>query len=49
MKKQNSFVSKWSVKGIIIVTVLSAMFCTISAKATNKPKVALNAITLDMK
>ncbi|MCX6239852.1 MAG: hypothetical protein NTY07_20280 [Bacteroidia bacterium] len=49
MKKQNSFVSNWSVKGIIIVTVLSAMFCTTSAKATNKPTVALNAITLDMK
>lgn len=48
MKRQINTVSNWSVKGIITVTILSAMLCTFGAKASNKPTVALNSVTAKM-
>ncbi len=48
MKKQVNFVSNWSVKGTITITILSAMLCTLGAKANNKPSVALNTATVEM-
>jgi len=45
MKKQINFVSNLSVKGIISVTILSAMLCTFGANANNKPAVG-NAVTM---
>lgn len=42
MKKQIKSVSNWSVKGIITVTILSAMLCTFGAKAINKPSLSEN-------
>jgi hypothetical protein len=47
MKKQVSLVSNWSIKGVITITILSAMLCTFGAKANNKPSVALNATTIE--
>ena len=47
MKKQIKSVSNWSIKGIITVTILSAMLCTFSAKANNKPSVAINAANVE--
>ena len=49
MKTQIKSVSKWSVKGVIAVTILSAMLCAFGAKANNKPSVALNAVKVEMK
>lgn len=46
MKKQINSVSNWSVKGIISVTILSAMFCASELKANNKPSVALNNVAI---
>jgi hypothetical protein len=46
MKKQIKSVSNWSVKGVIGVTVLSAMFFASEAKANNKPSVTLNTEVL---
>ncbi|NEW83137.1 MAG: hypothetical protein GZ094_12325 [Mariniphaga sp.] len=43
MKKQLNSVSSWSVKGIISITILSAMLGTFSANANNKPSLALNS------
>ena len=42
MKKQINSVSSWSVKGIITITILSAILCTFSANANNKPSLASN-------
>ncbi len=39
MKKQNNSVSNWSIKGIVSVTILSAMLCTFNANANSKPSV----------
>lgn len=44
MKKRINSVNSWSVKGIITVTILSAMLCTFSAKAYNKPSAAVKAV-----
>ena len=49
MKKQINSVNSWSVKGIITVTILSAMLCTFSAKAYNKPSATTNTINVNMK
>lgn len=49
MKKQINSVNSWSVKSIITVTILSAMLCTFSAKAYDKPSAAINTINVNMK
>ena len=49
MKKQINFISNWSFRGIIVVTILSAMLCTFNAKAGNRPSTALNAVKVEMK
>ena len=49
MKKQINSVNKWSAKGIITVTIMSAMLCGISVKASNKSTVASNALKVEMK
>ena len=46
MKKQIKSVSNWSVKGVIGVTVLSAMLFASESKANNKPSVTLNTEVL---
>jgi len=48
MKKQFNSVSSWSVKGIISITILSAMLGTFSANATNKPSLALNTTGVEI-
>jgi len=48
MKKQINSVSSWSVKGIITITILSAMLCTFSANANNKPSVASNTTGVEI-
>src|SRR5665648_270293 len=45
MKKQINSVSNLSVKGIITITILSAMLSTFGANANNKPAVN-NAVTM---
>lgn len=49
MKKQVNSVNNWSAKGIITVTIISAMLCGIGAKASNKTTVASNAVKFEMK
>ena len=49
MKTKINSINNWSVKSIIAVTILSAMFCGIGAKASNKPTVASNAVKSEMK
>ena len=49
MKKQINSVNSWSVKGIITVTILSAMLCTFSVKAYDKPSAAINTINVNIK
>src|ERR1035437_9146350 len=49
MKKQINSVNSWSVKSIITVTILSAMLCTFSAKAYDKPSAAINTINVNIK
>jgi hypothetical protein len=49
MKKQINFFSNWPVKSIITVTILSAMLCTLNAKADNKPLPAANTVNVEMK
>lgn len=48
MKKQINSVSSWSVKGIITITILSAMLCNFSANANNKPSVASNTTGVEI-
>jgi hypothetical protein len=49
MKKQINPINNWSAKGLITVTIMSAMLCGIGAKASNKPTVASNAVKVEMK
>jgi len=49
MKKQINSVNSWSVKGIITVTILSAMLCTFNAKAYDKPSAAISTINVNIK
>jgi len=49
MKTQFNSVNSWSVKGIMTVTILSAMLCTFSAKAYDKPSAAINTINVNIK
>jgi len=49
MKKQINSVNSWSVKSLITVTILSAMLCTFSAKAYDKPSAAINKINVNIK
>lgn len=49
MKTQINSMNNWSVKGIITVTILSAMLCAFGAKAGNKPSVALKAVNVELK
>ena len=48
MKKQINPVSNGSVKSIITVAILSAMLCTFSVKANNKPSLAVNVDVAEM-
>ena len=48
MKKQINSVNNWSAKGIITITIMSAMVCGFGAMASNKPTVASNAAKVEM-
>ena len=49
MKKQINSVSNWSAKSIMTTAILSAMLCSFSAKAYDKPSAAINTINVNMK
>jgi hypothetical protein len=49
MKKQINSVNSWSVKIVLTVTILSAVLCTFTAKAYDKPSVAINTINVNVK
>ena len=49
MKKQMNSLNNWSAKGLIAVTIISAMLCGIGAKASNKSTVTSNAVKVEMK
>ena len=49
MKKQINSINNWSAKGLITVTIISAMLCGIGAKASNKSTVASNAVKVELK
>lgn len=48
MKKQINSVSSWSVKGIITITILSAILGTFGANANNKPALASNTTGVEI-
>ena len=47
MKKQINSASSWSVKSIIALVILSAMFGVNAAEANNKPTVAVNTVSTE--
>ena len=47
MKKQINSASSWSVKSIIALVILSAMFGVNNAEANNKPTVAVNTVSTE--
>jgi len=48
MKKQNYIISNLSVKGMITITILSAMLFTFNAKANGKPPRAFKVVNMEM-
>jgi CRISPR/Cas system-associated endonuclease/helicase Cas3 len=48
MKKQINSISNLSVKGMITITILSAMLCTFDAKANSKPSRASKVVNVEM-